>query len=53
MTPIRLRYFDAIPHDRALGLINGFLTQGVLEHTGWTEAEEGPPQGGVICRIYR
>jgi RNA-directed DNA polymerase len=32
-----------------LGLIEGFLTQGVLEHTGWTEGvEEVTPQGGVI-----
>ena len=57
-------YFDAIPHDRlmalvrqhvadgrVLGLIEGFLTQGVLEHTGWTEAEEGTPQGGVISPL--
>jgi hypothetical protein len=34
-----------------LGLIEGFLTQGVLEHTGWTEAEEGTPQGGAIGRF--
>ena len=57
-------YFDAIPHDRlmalvrqhvadgrVLGLIEGLLTQGVLEHTGWTEAEEGTPQGGVISPL--
>ena len=57
-------YFDAIPHHRlmalvrqhvadgrVLGLIEGLLTQGVLEHTGWTEAEEGTPQGGVISPL--
>ena len=57
-------YFDSIPHDRlmalvreriadgrVLGLIEGFLKQGVLEHTGWTEAEEGTPQGGVISPL--
>ncbi|MBP7951614.1 MAG: hypothetical protein KA004_18375 [Verrucomicrobiales bacterium] len=58
-------YFDTIPHDRlmalvreriadgrVLGLIEGFLKQGVIEETDWHEAkEEGTPQGGVICRI--
>lgn len=57
-------YFDSIPHDRlmalvrehvadgrVLGLIEGFLKQGVLEETGWCEAEEGTPQGGVISPL--
>ncbi len=65
-------YFDAIPHDRlmalvrehiadgrVLGLIEGFLKQGVIEETNWQaakeesleQAREGTPQGGVICRM--
>jgi RNA-directed DNA polymerase len=58
-------YFDAIPHDRlmaqvrehvadgrVLGLIEGFLKQGVMEGTDWREAkEEGTPQGGVISPL--
>ena len=58
-------YFDAIPHDRlmalvrehiadgkVLGLIEGFLKQGVIEETDWHEAkEEGTPQGGVISPL--
>jgi RNA-directed DNA polymerase len=58
-------YFDAIPHDRlmalmreriadgrVLGLIEGFLKQGVMEGTDWLEAgEEGTPQGGVISPL--
>ena len=58
-------YFDAIPHDRlmaqvrehvadgrVLGLIEGFLKQGVSEGTDWHEAkEEGTPQGGVISPL--
>jgi len=58
-------YFDAIPHDRlmalvrehvadgrVLGLIEGFLKQGVVEGTNWQEAkEEGTPQGGVISPL--
>ena len=57
-------YFDSIPHGqlmalvrehlsdgRVLGLIEGFLKQGVMEHTGWSKAEDGTPQGGVICRM--
>ncbi len=65
-------YFDAIPHDRlmalvrehladgrVLGLIEGFLKQGVMEGTELTKVVEdtpadepqGTPQGGVICRI--
>jgi RNA-directed DNA polymerase len=58
-------YFDAIPHDRlmalvreriadgrVLGLIEGFLKQGVIEGTDWREAKrEGTPQGGVISPL--
>ncbi|MEO7099399.1 MAG: group II intron reverse transcriptase/maturase [Luteolibacter sp.] len=57
-------YFDSIPHDRlmalvrehvadgrVLGLIEGFLKQGVMEHTGWSKAEDGTPQGGVISPL--
>lgn len=58
-------YFDTIPHDRlmalvreriadgrVLGLIEGFLKQGVIEGTDWHEAkEEGTPQGGVISPL--
>jgi RNA-directed DNA polymerase len=58
-------YFDAIPHDRlmalvreriadgrVLGLIEGFLKQGVIEGTDWHKAkEEGTPQGGVISPL--
>jgi RNA-directed DNA polymerase len=58
-------YFDAIPHDRlmamvreriadgrVLGLIEGFLKQGVIEGTDWHGAkEEGTPQGGVISPL--
>jgi RNA-directed DNA polymerase len=58
-------YFDAIPHDRlmklvreriadgrVLGLIEGFLKQGVIEGNDWHEAkEEGTPQGGVISPL--
>lgn len=58
-------YFDTIPHERlmelvrkriadgrVLGLIEGFLKQGVLEETHWQEAkEEGTPQGGVISPL--
>ena len=57
--------FDAITHDRlmaqvrehvadgrVLGLIEGFLKQGVIEGTDWHEAkEEGTPQGGVISPL--
>lgn len=56
--------FDAIPHDRlmarvrerladgrVLGLIEGFLKQGVMEGTDWREAEEGTPQGGVVSPL--
>lgn len=58
-------YFDAIPHDRlmakvreriadgkVLGLIEGFLKQGVIEGNNWQQAkEEGTPQGGVISPL--
>ena len=58
-------YFDTIPHDRlmaqvreriadgrVLGLIEGFLKQGVMEGTDWHEAKgEGTPQGGVISPL--
>lgn len=58
-------YFDTIPHDRlmaqvreriadgrVLGLIEGFLKQGVIEGNNWHEAkEEGTPQGGVISPL--
>ncbi len=58
-------YFDTIPQDRlmalvreriadgrVLGLIEGFLKQGVIEGTDWHKAkEEGTPQGGVISPL--
>lgn len=58
-------YFDAIPHDRlmalvreriadgrVLGLVEGFLKQGVIEGTDWQEAKrEGTPQGGVVSPL--
>jgi len=57
-------YFDTIPHDRlmslvreriadgrVLGLIEGFLKQGVIEGEDWQEAKEGTPQGGVISPL--
>jgi len=65
-------YFDAIPHDRlmalvrehladgrVLGLIEGFLKQGVMEGTELVKTEEGmpgdepqgTPQGGVISPL--
>ncbi len=58
-------YFDTIPQDRlmalvrehiadgrVLGLIEGFLKQGVIEGTDWQEAKgEGTPQGGVISPL--
>lgn len=60
-------YFDSIPHEglmqrvreriadgRVLGLIEGFLKQGIMNPLGWMEAgeqEEGTPQGGVISPL--
>ena len=57
-------YFDAIPHQRlmalvrehiadgrVLGLIEGFLKQGVIEGANWQEAKDGTPQGGVISPL--
>jgi RNA-directed DNA polymerase len=57
-------YFDSIPHERlmglvreriadgrVLGLIGGFLKQGVMEEGMETEAGEGTPQGGVISPL--
>ncbi len=57
-------YFDAIPHDRLMGLvrrrvadgkvlgvIEGFLKAGVLEGTEAVEPEEGTPQGGAISPL--
>jgi RNA-directed DNA polymerase len=61
-------YFDAIPHDRlmalvrehiadgrVLGLIEGFLKQGVMEDAKLVEAmdglPQGTPQGGVISPL--
>jgi len=58
-------YFDAIPHDRlmalvreriadgrVLGLIEGFLKQGVIEGNDWQQAkDEGTPQGGVVSPL--
>jgi RNA-directed DNA polymerase len=34
-----------------LGLIEGFLKQGVIEGENWQEAKEGTPQGGVISPL--
>ena len=57
-------YFDAIPHDRlmalvrehaadgrVLGLIEGFLKQGVMEGAELAEAVDEEPQGGVISPL--
>ena len=57
-------YFDSIPHDRlmalvreqiadgrVLGLIEGFLKSGVMEHIGWSKHDDGTPQGGVISPL--
>jgi hypothetical protein len=50
---------EHIADGRVLGLIEGFLKQGVIEATDWEEAkietpqdtEEGTPQGGVITHL--
>lgn len=57
-------YFDSIPHDRlmelvekqiadgrVLGMIEGFLEAGVMEGMESWEPEEGTPQGGVISPL--
>ena len=57
-------YFDTIPHERlmelvreriadgrVLGLIGGFLKQGVMEEGVEAVVEEGTPQGGVISPL--
>jgi RNA-directed DNA polymerase len=58
-------YFDTIPHagllarlrskvvdGRILGLVEGFLQQGVMEeHKGWSPTAVGTPQGGVISPL--
>jgi RNA-directed DNA polymerase len=57
-------YFDTIPHDRllalvgrkvsdgrVLGLIRGFLEQGVLDGLREWTPEEGAPQGGCISPL--
>ena len=58
-------YFDTIPHDRllalvqarvadgrVLALVEGFLRAGVLEEArGWQATERGTPQGGVISPL--
>ena len=57
-------YFDSIPHDRlmelvekrvadgrVLGMIEGFLKAGVMEGMESWEPEEGTPQGGVISPL--
>jgi RNA-directed DNA polymerase len=57
-------YFDSIPHDRlmelverriadgrVLGMIRGFLKAGVMEGMESWEPEDGTPQGGVISPL--
>lgn len=57
-------YFDNIPHDalmrlvrervadgKVLGLVEGFLKQGVLENGKEIEAQKGSPQGGLISPL--
>jgi RNA-directed DNA polymerase len=45
------RVRERIADGRVLGLIEGFLKQGVIEGTDWREAKEGTPQGGVISPL--
>ena len=43
---------ERIADGRVLGLIEGFLKQGVIEENDWQQAkEEGTPQGGVISPL--
>ena len=42
---------EHVADGRVLGLLEGFLKQGVIEGTDWQEAEEGTPQGGVISPL--
>jgi len=58
-------YFDTIPHDRlmaqlkqrisdgrVLALVEGFLTQGVMESgRGWQPTTQGTPQGAVLSPL--
>jgi RNA-directed DNA polymerase len=57
-------YFDSIPHDRllarvrekvtdrsVLGLVEKFLTQGVLDGLKYWTPEEGTPQGAVLSPL--
>jgi RNA-directed DNA polymerase len=45
-------YFDTIPHERLLALVESFLRAGVLEEAkGWQPTERGTPQGGVISPL--
>jgi RNA-directed DNA polymerase len=57
-------YFDSIPHDRlmelieehiadgrVLGMIEGFLKAGVMEGMESWEPEDGTPQGGVVSPL--
>lgn len=58
------RFFDSVNHEwlmrmlahriadrRILGLIRGWLRAGVMEGQGWTETEEGTPQGSGVSPI--
>ena len=45
-------YFDTIPQERVLALVESFLRAGVLEEAkGWQPTEQGTPQGGVISPL--
>lgn len=39
---------ERVSDGRVLGLIEGFLKQGVMEEGVETEPEKGSPQGGVV-----